>query len=598
MLVEKKEKIALSHLPQSPGVYRFYDKNDILIYVGKAKNLKNRVSSYFNQLQSHNQKTKRLVSQITKLEFTVVNTEFDALLLENNLIKTHQPKYNILLKDDKSYPYVCITNESFPRLLVTRQPEKQEGKYYGPFTNLKAMNTVLELIKELYHFRTCIFHLSEENIQKKKFKICLEYHLGNCLGPCEGLQDESDYLQEVQQVQHILRGNIYQVKQYFTTLMQQHAEVLEFEKAQECKQKLNLLDNFQSKSLVVNPKSSDMDVLSILSDETVAYLHFFRIKEGAIIFTKNIDIKKKLDENDDDILSYVALNLREESKSEALEIITNIPLGIELNGVKNILPKIGDKKKLLELSLKNVLLYKKEKQRVALEKSLKEDATASVKELKQVLQLPHTPRHIECFDNSNIQGTTPVASMVYFKNGRPYKKEYRHFNIKTVVGANDFASMEEIVFRRYKRLKEEEKDFPDLVVIDGGKGQLSSACKALKDLDLYGKIPIVGIAKKLEEIYFPEDEIPLHIHKKSPALRLLQQVRNEAHRFAIEFHRKKRDKKTIHSQLEDIEGIGQSTITKLLQEFKTISKIKDASREEISKVVGKSKADIIKERLK
>lgn len=598
MSVEKKEKIGLSHLPQSPGVYRFYDKNDILIYVGKAKNLKSRVSSYFNQLQSHNQKTKRLVSQITKLEFTIVNTEFDALLLENNLIKTHQPKYNILLKDDKSYPYVCITDESFPRLLVTRQPEKQEGKYYGPFTNLKAMNTVLELIKELYHLRNCTFHLSEENIQKKKFKVCLEYHLGNCLGPCEGLQNESDYLQEVQQVQYILKGHIYQVRQYFTAQMQQYAEALEFEKAQVCKQKLSLLDNFQSKSLVVSPKSSDMDVLSILSDDAIAYLHFFKIKEGAIIFTKSIDIKKKLDESDSDILSYVALNLREESKSESEEIITNIPLGIELDGVKNILPKIGDKKKLLELSLKNVLLYKKEKQRIALEKSLKEDATASVKELKQVLQLAHTPRHIECFDNSNIQGTIPVASMVYFKNGRPYKKEYRHFNIKTVVGANDFASMEEIVFRRYKRLKEEEKDFPDLVVIDGGKGQLSSACKALKDLDLYGKIPIVGIAKKLEEIYFPEDEIPLHIHKKSPALRLLQQVRNEAHRFAIEFHRKKRDKNTIHSQLEDIDGIGQNTITKLLREFKSLSKIKEASMEEISKVIGKSKASLVKEGLK
>ncbi|MDX2304058.1 MAG: excinuclease ABC subunit UvrC [Microscillaceae bacterium] len=584
-------------LPHNPGVYRFYDHEDTLLYVGKAKDLKNRVSSYFNQSATHNRKTQKLVSQIARIEYTLVNTEFDALLLENNLIKTHQPKYNILLKDDKTFPYICITKERFPKVLVTRTLDRSLGKFYGPYSNVKAMYTVLELVKELYTIRTCHLNLSEENIRDAKFKVCLEYHIGNCKGPCEGLQTEIDYQKDIDQVHQILKGDVSIVKSYFTEKMMETAQNLEFEKAAEYKEKLASLEKFQSKSLVANPNIRDVDVFSIISDEKTAFINYLKIKDGAIIHTHNFELKKKLDEPDEEILTLVVLDARNEFNSQATEIITNIPLQINLDQTENTIPKIGDKKKLLDLSLKNTFYLKRDKERKLLNQQ-KKDTGVAVLELQKILNMSKPPIHIECFDNSNIQGTNPVASMVYFQNGRPLKKEYRHFNIKTVIGPDDFSSMNEIVSRRYRRQLDENKELPDLIIIDGGKGQLNAACQALKDLNLYGQMKIIGIAKRLEEIYLPQDDIPLHIHKKSPALKLIQQARDEAHRFAIEFHRLKRSKNSIQSQLEEIKGIGAATVEKLLQHFKSIKKIKESTPEEIAEIVGMAKAQLIKESLK
>ncbi|MEO1654535.1 MAG: excinuclease ABC subunit UvrC, partial [Bacteroidota bacterium] len=479
--------------------------------------------------------------------------------LENSLIKNHQPKYNILLKDDKTYPYICVTKEPFPRIIVTRRVDEIPGKYYGPYTNVRAMNTVLELIRELYPIRTCHYSLTEKNIQARKFKVCLEYHIGNCLGPCEGMHSEEDYDKNMQEVHQILKGNINSVKRIFREKMNSLAEELAFEKAGDYKEKLERLDYFQSKSLVVNPKISDVDVFSIISDEKRAYLNYFKVKNGAVVHTKNLEIKKALDEPDEEILTSLAIDARHEYESEAPEIISNIPLNIEIPSVFNTIPKIGDKKKLLELSLKNVFFFKKDRTRKREAQSPKDQPVVAVQELQKVLNMDKPPMHIECFDNSNIQGTNPVAAMVYFKNGKPLKKEYRHYNIKTVIGPDDFSSMNEIVGRRYRRLLDEEKALPDLIVIDGGKGQLSAACQALKAIGIYGQIKIIGIAKRLEEIYLPEDDIPLHINKKSLALKLIQRARDEAHRFAIEFHRLKRSKSSLQSELTDIPGVGENT---------------------------------------
>ncbi len=586
------KEIALK-LPENPGVYTFYDVEATLLYVGKAKNLKNRVNSYFNQSRTHNRKTQILVSQIDHIEFTVVNSEYDALLLENNLIKNHQPKYNILLKDDKTYPYVCVSKERFPKVFPTRQMRPGEGKYYGPFTNIKAMNTILELIRELYPQRNCHLNLSAANIQAQKFKVCLEYHLGNCLGPCEGLQSEEEYMQAMEQVHLILRGNLNQAKQFFKQKMMECAEQLQFEHAEEYKLKLKRIENYQSKSLVVNPKLRDVDVFSIISDEKIAYVNYLKVKDGAIVYTKTSDVKKKLDESDEEIINLLALDWRTETESEASELICNVPLDESFPGATFVQPKIGDKKKLLELSLKNVFYYKKDREKRVAAQSQKMATLGGVEELQKVLKLKNPPVHIECFDNSNIQGSNPVASMVHFKNGRPFKQEYRKFNIKTVEGPDDFSSMREIVFRRYRRLLEEKKALPDLIVIDGGKGQLSAACEALHELKIYGQIPIIGIAKRLEEIYVPEDPIPLHIAKKSPALTLIQRVRDEAHRFAITFHRDKRSKGSLKSELEDIKGIGPATIQKLLKHFKSVRNIRESSANEIYKLVGKSKGELV-----
>ncbi|MDL5047609.1 excinuclease ABC subunit UvrC [Oscillatoria amoena NRMC-F 0135] len=580
-------------LPDSPGVYRFYNNQHELIYVGKAKSLKKRVSSYFNKSSGLNRKTLKLVSEIQAIEYTVANTEFDALLLENNFIKQNQPKYNILLKDDKTFPYICILNERFPRIISTRTYLPGQGEYFGPYASVTAMKNVLELIRKLYTIRTCTLALTPANIEQKKFKVCLEFHIGNCKGPCEGLQNEADYREDIDQARHVLKGNLSKVEQYFQQHMQLAAENLSFERAQKFKEKLNLLDRFQSKSLVVNRNLTDIDVITIASKDDYAYINYMQVKEGAIIFSKTLEIKKKLDEPDEELLTYALVSMREQTHSSHPEVVSNVPITLVSGEMDNVIPKIGDKKKLVSLSLKNAWEMQKERELVRGEKRSRQAEVVQL--LQQDMHLPQPPVVIECFDNSNFQGSNPVASMVRFVQGKPDKKNYRHFNIKTVTGPNDFESMKEIVGRRYKRILDEGAELPDLILVDGGKGQLSSACEALKELGLYGKVPIAGIAKRLEEIYYPEDPLPLHINKKSPGLLLLQQIRDEAHRFAITFHRKKRNKSTLKTELDMLEGIGEKTITKLLRHFKSVKKIKEASQEELEELVGKARAIKIKQ---
>lgn len=588
-------KDVVSRLPDEPGVYRYYDENDQLIYVGKAKSLKKRVSSYFSKSTGVNRKTLRLVSEIRRIDFTVANSEFDALLLENNFIKQNQPKYNILLKDDKTFPYLCILKERFPRIISTRKYIPRQGEYFGPYTSVVAMKNVLELIRKLYTIRTCSLLLSEENIKQKKFKVCLEYHIGNCKGPCEDLQAEQDYLEEIDQARTILKGNLSVVHQHFTQLMKTASENLEFERAQRHKEKLDTLDRFQTKSLVVNRDLTDIDVFSIFSIEAYAYVNYLQIKEGAIIYSKTVEIKKKLDEPDEEILSYAVQEMREQINSQHTVILSSVPVTVPEGKIENVIPKIGDKRKLISLSLKNAMELKKERELLREGKKAKQNETLRL--LQQDMKLPSLPVVIECFDNSNMQGTVPVASMVRFVDGKPDKKGYRHFNIKTVEGPNDFASMKEIVGRRYKRIIEEGSELPNLILVDGGKGQLSSACEALKELELYGRVPIAGIAKRLEEIYYPEDPFPLLMSKKSPGLQLLQFIRDEAHRFAITFHRQKRSKNQIHTELEDIAGVGKKTAEKLLKHFKSLKKIKAASLEELTEVVGPKIAEDIKNKV-
>lgn len=573
-------------LPTEAGVYKFFNNEGTLIYVGKAKNIRKRVSSYFNKAHNLNRKTRKLISEIQNIECVIANSEFDALLLENNLIKENQPRYNILLKDDKTFPYICILNERFPRVISTRKFDPSQGEYFGPFSSVVAMKNVLELVRKLYHIRTCKLNLSEKNINAGKFKVCLEYHIGNCLGPCESLQKEDDYNNEINQVRSILKGQLSIVKTYFKDQMQLCAESLEFERAQRFKDKLELLDKFQVRSTVVNPKLSDLDVFTIVSSSTKSFVNYLQIKNGAIISSNTVELKKKLDESDQELIKFAAIQLRERHSSNHKEILSNIDFTINEHVEINV-PKIGDKKKLVDFSLRNAIEYKHKKQKT----KPKDKLAQVVTQLQNDLKLTEPPQHIECFDNSNLQGSNPVASMVCFKNGKPSKKDYRHYNIKTVVGPDDFASMKEVVSRRYRRLLDEELPLPQLIVIDGGKGQLSHACEALKELHLYGKIPIVGIAKRLEEIYYPEDSIPLHINKKSTSLRLLQHIRDEAHRFAINFHRLKRSKNTFNTELSDIEGVGESTINKLLKEYKSVSKIKAADLKSLKALLGKSKAE-------
>ena len=582
-------KEAIQRLPDSPGVYRFYNADNELIYIGKAKSLKKRVNSYFTKAAGINRKTLKLVSEITGIEYTVSDTEFDALLLENNFIKQNQPKYNILLKDDKTFPYICILKERFPRIIYTRKYNPEQGEYFGPYSSVSAMKNVLDLVRKLYSIRTCSLMLNQQSIDLQKFKVCLEYHIGNCKAPCIGNQSEAEYQEEIEQARSILKGDLSIVHQYFKRQMQEAAENMEFERAQRFKEKLNTLERFQSKSTVVNRALTNIDVLTITSSEVYAYINYLQIKEGAIVFSKSVEIKKKPDETDEEILAFVAQELRVGNNET---VFSNIPIALLDEQVENVVPKIGDKKKLVSLSLRNAMELQNEKQILREGKKSKQLETLGI--LQKDLQLPGIPLVIECFDNSNFQGTTPVASMVRFVNGKADKKNYRHFNIKTVTGANDFASMKEIVGRRYKRIMEEAGQLPDLIIVDGGKGQLSSACEALKELEIYGKIPIVGIAKKLEEIYYPEDPIPLHINKKSPGLLLMQQIRDEAHRFAIKFHRQKRSKSTIRTGIEELHGIGRGTANKLLRHFKSMKKIQEAPFEEVEKLIGRKKAEIVK----
>jgi excinuclease ABC subunit C len=579
-------------LPDHPGVYKYFNAEKELIYVGKAKSLKKRVGSYFNKNTGVNLKTRRMVKEITQIEIILVDSELDALLLENNLIKKSQPRYNILLRDDKTYPYLLLTKENFPRLFPTRNHLPRRGTYFGPFASVKAMNTVLDLLRELFTIRTCNLDLSYLKINEDKYKVCLEYHVGNCQGPCVGKQAESDYLADIEQAKHILKGNLGVAKTYFKQRMQAHAENLEFEQAQRAKNRLELLEKYQAKSLITNPSISNLDVCTLVSDEKNAYVNYMRVKNGSLITSKNVELKKRLDESEEELLVTALVRLQDQFQSDAEEILVNIDLET-IEGLNTTVPKIGDKRKLIELSLKNALFYKKEK---ALLLGLNQDKKDRViKQLQRDLSLQEIPDHIECFDNSNIQGTNPVASMVCFLNGKPAVKEYRHYHIKTVEGPNDFASMKEIVGRRYKRLLEEEKPLPKLVVIDGGKGQLSSAIEALVELGIYGKMPIIGIAKRLEEIYFPGDSYPIHIDKKSESLMLLQRIRDEAHRFAITFHRNVRSKNAFGTQLTDIEGIGEGTAQKLLKQFKSVRKIKEATEEQFSAAIGATKAKLLVE---
>lgn len=594
MPANEKLKEKISHLPHKPGIYKFFDEKGI-VYVGKAVDIRKRVTSYFNRSAQHNKKTLKLVSQIKDIEFTIVDTETDAFLLENNLIKQYQPKYNILLRDGKTYPYICIINERFPRVISTRNKINDGSRYFGPYPSVTTMNIVLDLIRTLYPLRTCTYNLSPDNIAAGKFRVCLEYHIGNCKGPCEGLIDETTYNNYITQIRNILSGTLSIAKSYFKERMAAAADEFQFELAHQYKQKLDMLDDFQIKSTVVSNTLTNIDVFSITSSEDCAFINYLKVMNGSIILTQSLEIQKRLDEADADILASVIVQLRHEFESTSREIISNIELSLPLDNVTVSYPQIGDKKKLLNLSLKNAMYLRKEREgRQEMNKGLAEQRELRVLEtLKKDLRLTELPRHIECFDNSNFQGDFPVASMVYFKNGKPSKKDYRHYNIKTVVGSNDFESMYEIVTRRYKRLLEENQPLPQLIIIDGGKGQLSFAVQALKDLELWGKVAIVGIAKRLEEIFYPGDNLPLYIDKKSESLLLIQRIRNEAHRFAITFHRSKRDAGTLKTELTDIKGIGPNTAQALLAKYRSVKKLRELSEQELITEIGKSKAAII-----
>jgi len=583
-------------IPADPGVYKFYNKESLLIYVGKAKNLRKRVSSYFSLSKTSSRKTQTLVKEIANIKFSIVDSEFDALLLENNLIKENQPKYNILLKDDKSFPFICISNERFPKVFSTRRYNIKKGEFFGPYTNVKAMNSVLDLIRKLYKIRTCSLSLTPSNIENQKFKICLEYHIGNCLGPCEGLQTEASYLEEIEQCRHILKGNISIVLSYFKNKMKEAAELLNFESANTYKAKLDLLEKFQSKSVIVNKKLKNTDIFAVLSENNKAIVNYMRIDNGYINISDTFTFNKKLEESDEEILPLIIINTQQKYKSKNKLIICNKQLENWDEDVRIINPIRGDKKTLLDLSVKNVLIYKKELLR---QKTEKEPGWQRIlKQLQQDLKLKTLPAHIECFDNSNIQGTNPVASMVCFKKAKPSKKDYRHFKIKTVIGPDDFGSMKEIVNRRYSRLLNEKIPLPNLIIVDGGKGQLSAAVEALKELNIYNAVPIIGIAKRLEEIYYPEDTIPLHLSKKSESLKLIQQLRDEAHRFAITFHRDLRSKNAHQSVLDQISGLGPKTKQKLLTKYRTLNKIKDAPTLELENLIGKSKTHALLEGIK
>lgn len=584
-----KEKI--SKLPTTPGVYQYLDINGTIIYIGKAKNLKNRVSSYFVK-GDQTAKTKLLVRKIHDIRYIVVDTEQDALLLENNLIKKYKPRYNILLKDDKSYPWICITRESFPRVFLTRRFIRNGSEYFGPYTSVKHANLLISLIKSLFKLRTCNLSISKSDVYNSKFKVCLEYHLGNCLAPCIGLISEENYLEFIVQIRNILKGNISSVIELLTQKMKEYSISLQFEKAQAMKEGIEALKNYQSKSTVVSTSMNDIDVFSYLEDERYAYVNYIRIVHGAINQVHSVELEKKLDESREALLSFAIFDIRQLVNSTSKEIIVPFYPEVLLDGMNYMIPQRGEKKHLLELSERNVKFFKMDKER---QRSLhrQENKSELLNTIKTDLRLPRLPHRMECFDNSNIQGTNPVASCVVFIDGKPAKKEYRHFHVKTVIGANDFASMEEILYRRYSRVLNEGGELPDLIVVDGGKGQLSSAVETLRKLDLIGKVPIIGLAKQMEEVYYPNDKYPLILSKTSVTLRTLMHIRDEAHRFGITFHRKIRSKAQTKSTLSEIKGIGEKTETQLLQHFKTLNKIRSATEEELAAVVGPARASII-----
>ncbi|WCC47200.1 excinuclease ABC subunit UvrC [Tenacibaculum finnmarkense] len=581
-------ELQLKTLPTSPGVYQYFDNDEVIIYVGKAKNLKKRVSSYFTKTHE-NGKTRILVKKIARIEHIVVSTETDALLLENNLIKKYKPRYNILLKDDKSYPWLCIKKERFPRVFSTRSVVKDGSEYFGPYTNIKMVQSLLSLIKELYPLRTCTYDLSEQKIASYKYKVCLEYHLKNCKGACEGYQQEEDYQQEITAIRNILKGNFKEILDKLQSLMLGFASEMKFEEAQKIKDKLALLQNYQAKSTIVNPSINNVDIFSIISDETYGYANFFKVMNGSIVQSYTTEIKKKLDESNKHLLELFIIETRNRFNSLSREVY--VPFKVDLGEqIKVTVPKLGDKKRVVDLSERNAKYYRIEQLKQLKIVNPERHINRIMRQMQRDLRLQDEPRHIECFDNSNIQGTHPVAACVVFKDGKPSKKEYRYYNIKTVVGADDFASMEEVVFRRYKRLLAENEPLPQLIIIDGGKGQLSSALKSLDALNLRGKIAIIGIAKRLEEIYYPGDSVPLYLDKKSESLKIIQFLRNEAHRFGITFHRNKRSKTAIKSELEEIPGIGEQTIATLLRRFKSVKRVKEATLDALEETIGVSKA--------
>ncbi|MCM4166714.1 UvrABC system protein C [Arenibacter antarcticus] len=585
--------VQLKSLPENPGVYQFYDVEEKILYVGKAKNLKKRVASYFNKNHEYG-KTRVLVKKIKNIRHIVVPTESDALLLENNLIKKYRPRYNVLLKDDKTYPWICIKNERFPRIFPTRRYIKDGSEYFGPYTSMKTVHTLLDLIKSVYSLRTCNYDLSPDKIAADKYKVCLEYHLGNCKGPCEGLQSEEDYNRQIADIREIVKGSFKESLHYFRDQMKSLAQEMKFEEAQKIKDKIDVLENYQVKTTIVNPNINNVDVFTIVSDEAFAYVNFLQLSHGSIIRSHTMEIKKKLDETDAELLQLAVVEIRQRFNSQSKEIYLPYVIALE-DHLKIVVPKLGDKKKILELSERNAKFFRLDRFKQIKIIDPDRHTNRLMAQMKTDLRLAKEPRHIECFDNSNIQGTHPVAACVVFRDGKPTKKEYRHYNIKTVSGPDDFASMEEVVFRRYKRLTEEGESLPQLIVIDGGKGQLSSALKSLDELGLRGKIAIVGIAKRLEEIYFPGDPIPLYLDKRSESLKIIQQLRNEAHRFGISFHRNKRSKAAIDSELEAIKGIGKKTVEELLKKYKSVKRVKEASLEELAETVGNSKAKIIYE---
>jgi len=584
--------LKLQTLPEKPGVYQYFDVNEKIIYVGKAKNLKKRVSSYFNKNQE-NGKTRVLVKQIVDIKYIVVDTELDALLLENSLIKKYQPKYNIQLKDDKTYPWICIKNEPFPRVFTTRRMIKDGSRYFGPYPSAKVVNTLLAFIKEVYPLRSCALDLSAKKIAEKRHKVCLEYHLGNCKGGCVGYEKEVQYDGYIKDIEHILKGNITQVISSLKATMTDHATNLRFEEAQETKSKIETIQRYKAKSTIVSPTIEKVDVITILQDVKTAYVNYLVINDGAIIHGLTFEVTKKLEETDEDIIGYVLPEMRARFNSLSKEVLISTDIKLKIDGVQFFVPQRGDKKALVDLSERNTKFYRLEKMKQEKIKDPERHTERILEQIRVDFRLQDKPVHIECFDNSNIQGTHAVSACVVFRNGKPSKKDYRHFNIKTVEGPDDFASMEEAVYRRYKRLLDENESLPQLIVIDGGKGQLSASLKALEDLNLRGKIAIVGIAKRLEEIFFPGDSFPIYLDKRSESLRVIQFMRNEAHRFGITHHRNKRSKAALTSELTQIKGVGSKTHEDLMLAFKTVSRIQSANMEELSSVIGMSKAKIV-----
>ena len=590
--VKEEIQLKLKTLPELPGIYQYFDEKGKILYVGKAKNLKKRVSSYFTKTHD-NGKTTVLVKQIVDIQYMVVDSEIDAYLLENNLIKKYRPKYNIQLKDDKTYPWICVKNEPFPRIFSTRNCIKDGSKYYGPYPSGKVMHTILDLIKDVYPLRTCALDLSAKKIAEQKHKVCLEYHIGNCLAPCVGLQSNEIYSDNIQQIEHLLKGNISTAIQQLKAKMLDFSNQLDFEAAQKIKLKIDTLQNYQARSTVVSPTIHEVEVCTLIDDNDACFVNYLSINNGAIIHTYTLEIKKKLDESREELLIFALMDFRERFNSQSKEVLTDCAIQQSVPGITFTVPQKGDKKQLVDLSIRNAKYYKLEKLKQVKIVDPERHTQRILEQLKADFRLKELPIHIECFDNSNIQGTNPVSACVVFKDAKPSKKDYRHFNIKTVVGPDDFASMEEVVYRRYKRLKEENESLPQLIIIDGGKGQLGAALKSLERLELRGQVAIVGIAKRLEEIFFPGDSLPLYLDKRSESLKVVQFLRNEAHRFGITHHRNQRSKSAITSELDTIEGIGPKTKEQLMLQFKTISSIKKATKESLISCIGKAKGDLI-----